>query len=101
MAVLVGAMATSGDSSGGGRGGFEATVDVGELPDGGSVKLDSQAVGVLGMFAWMVPGLVLSLPGLLLMLVVLAQGSLASIFVPITRRVFGLGRRHKSGSRPA
>jgi hypothetical protein len=53
------------------------------------------------MYAWMVPGLFLSLPGLLLMLVVLAQGSLASIFVPITRRVFGLGRRHKSGSRPA
>jgi hypothetical protein len=84
----------------GGVGGFETTVDVRALPDGGTVQLDSQAVGSLGMFAWMVPGLFLTLPGLLLILVILAQGSLASIFVPITRRVLGIGRRRKSQDEP-
>jgi hypothetical protein len=94
-AGIAGAIATPDDLSGGGIGGFEATVDVAALPDGGTVQLDSQAVGSLGMFAWMVPGLFLSLPGLLLIVVIFAQGTLASIFVPITRRVLGIGRRRK------
>jgi hypothetical protein len=49
------------------------------------------------MFAWMVPGLFLSLPGLVLLLIVLAQGGLAAVFVPVTRRVLGVGRRRPRG----
>jgi hypothetical protein len=88
-------VATPSRPSVGGFGGFETTVDVGALPDGGTVQLDSEALNSLGMFAWMVPGLFLSLPGLLLILVIVAQGTLASIFVPITRRVLDIGRRRK------
>jgi hypothetical protein len=65
------------------------SLDVGALPAGGTVQLDNQAVGGIGMFAWIVPGLFLSLPGLLLLFIVLAQGSLATVFVPVTRRVLG------------
>jgi hypothetical protein len=70
------------------------------LPAGGTVQLDSQAVGGIGMFAWMVPGLFLSLPALLLLLVFVAQGGLAMIFVPVTRRVLGAGRRRHPRGRP-
>ena len=52
------------------------------------------------MFAWMVPGLFLSLPALLLLLVFVAQGGLAMIFVPVTRRVLGAGRRRHPRGRP-
>jgi hypothetical protein len=97
---IAGIVATPNDSSGGAIGGFETTVDVAALPDGGTVQLDSQAFNSLGMFAWMVPGLFLSLPGLLLILVIIAQGSLASVFVPITRRVLGRTRRRKPGRVP-
>jgi hypothetical protein len=97
---IAGIVATPNDSNGGVIGGFETTVDVAALPDGGTVQLDSQAFNSLGMFAWMVPGLFLSLPGLLLILVIIAQGSLASVFVPITRRVLGRTRRRKPGRVP-
>jgi hypothetical protein len=56
------------------------------------VGLDAQAVGGMGMFAWLVPGVALTLPALLFMLVVLAQTVLAGVFVPVTRRVFGAAR---------
>jgi hypothetical protein len=64
------------------------------------VQLDVQAVGAIGMFVWLVPGLFLSLPGLLLVLIVLAQVGLATAFVPVTRRVFGVGRRRRVRDRP-
>ena len=80
--------------------GFAKTVDIAALPEGGTVTLDATAVGGIGMFAWAVPGLFLSLPGLLLILVVLVQGIFASAFVPVTRRIFSQGRRSRSG-RPA
>jgi hypothetical protein len=47
------------------------------------------------MFAWLVPGLFLSLPGLLLILIVLIQAGGGTVFVPITRRVFGRERRRR------
>jgi len=56
------------------------------------VTLDAQAVGAIGMFAWLVPGLALSLPGLLFILIVLAPSAFATAFVPVTRRVLGAGR---------
>jgi hypothetical protein len=84
---------TSGSATGGGDG---TSLDVRVLPDGGTVQLDVLALGAVGMFAWLVPGLALSLPGLLLILIVLAQASLGAAFVPVTRRVFG-GRRRRRG----
>lgn len=84
---------TSGSATGGGDG---TSLDVRVLSDGGTVQLDVRALGAIGMFAWLVPGLALSLPGLLLILIVLAQASLGAAFVPVTRRVFG-GRRRRRG----
>ncbi len=75
--------------------GDETTLDIGGLPAGGTVQLDSQAVGGIGMFAWLVPGLFLSLPGLLLLLIVAAQAGFATGFVPVTRRILGFGRRRR------
>jgi hypothetical protein len=46
-------------------------------------------------FAWVVPGFLLGLPGLLVLLVVGAQAIGAAVFIPITRRV--LGRSHRGG----
>jgi hypothetical protein len=64
------------------------------------VQIDISAMGAIGMFAWVVPGLFLSLPGLLLVLIVLAQAGFASAFVPIIRRVFGVGRGSRTLGRP-
>jgi len=68
------------------------------------VGLDAQALGAIGMFAWLVPGLALSLPALLFILIVLAQAALAGAFVPVTRRVVGAerpcGRGRRSGAAP-
>jgi hypothetical protein len=83
---------SGGQTAGGGDG---TPLDVLALPDGGAVQLDSQAVGALGMFAWLVPGLFLSLPGLLLILIVLIQAGGGTVFVPITRRVLGRERRRR------
>ena len=92
---------TAAGAAGVGSGGGDGTsLDVRALPAGGTVQLDSQAVGGIGMFAWMVPGLFLSLPALLLLLVFVAQGGLAMIFVPVTRRVLGAGRRRHPRGRP-
>jgi hypothetical protein len=70
------------------------------LPAGGTVQLDIQAVGAIGMFAWLVPGLALSLPGMLLILIVLAQAGVGAAFVPVTRRAFGVTRRRRGPDRP-
>jgi hypothetical protein len=51
------------------------------------------------MFAWLVPGLFLSLPGLLLILVLLAQAGFAMSFVPVTRRLLGSERRRRGPRR--
>ena len=67
------------------------------LPAGGTVRLDDmQALGATAMVAWLVPGLFLSLPGLLIVVVVLVQAGFASAFVPVTRRVLGVGRRRQA-----
>ncbi len=71
-------------------------LDVGALGAGGTVQVDVQAVGAIGMFAWLVPGLFLSLPGLLLLLIVLVQASFATAFVPVVRRVIGLNRKRRT-----
>jgi hypothetical protein len=60
------------------------------------VRLDLSAVSAIGMFAWLVPGLALSLPGLLLVFIVLAQAGFATAFVPVIWRVFGVRRRRRT-----
>jgi hypothetical protein len=77
------------------------SLDIGDLPAGGSVQLESQSVGGMGMFAWAVPVAFLGLPGLVLILIVLAQAGFAWFFVPVARRVLGMGRRRSSAARPA
>ena len=76
-----------------------STLDVQVLPAGATVTLDAQAMGAIGMFAWLVPGLALSLPGLLFILIVLAQSAFATAFVPVTRRVLGAGRASRRAGR--
>lgn len=96
-----GAAATSAEPGGAivsGGGGTALNVQV--LPAGGTVQLDIQAVGAIGMFAWLVPGLALSLPGMLLILIVLAQAGVGAAFVPVTRRAFGVTRRRRGPDRP-
>ena len=58
------------------------------------------------MLMWGVPSLVLTVPGLLLLLAIVGQIVGAAIWMPVVRRslgVFGLGRtvgRSQSGHRP-
>jgi hypothetical protein len=99
--VANGAAVAGPKGSGGAAAGAGTNLDIAALPPGGSVQLDAGAVGAIGMYAWLVPGLFLSLPGLLLMLIVLAQASFASAFVPVTRRVFGAGRQRRGRNRSA
>jgi hypothetical protein len=87
----------SGGSGGASAGGWDGIpLDVQSLPAGGTVQVDISAVGGLGMFVWLVPGLFLSLPGLLLVLIVAAQAGFATAFVPVIRRVFGASRRARA-----
>lgn len=92
VAGAVGPVGGSGStgSSGGG-------LDVPALPAGGSVNLDDLgALGNTAMVAWLVPGLLLSLPALLIVIVVLVQAGFASAFIPLTRR-FLTGERRRDG----
>ena len=53
-------------------------------------------VGLGGLVVWAVPALVLSVPGLLLLLAVLAQAAGGLLWLPVARRWlggFGLRRR--------
>jgi hypothetical protein len=86
----VGALTGPGDGTG---------LMIGAVPAGGSVQLDPQALGAIGMFAWLVPSLFLSLPGLLFILIVLAQAGFATAFVPVTRGVLGAERRRRARNR--
>jgi hypothetical protein len=87
--------------SGGSAGGWDGIpLDVQSLPAGGTVQFDISAVGGLGMFVWLVPGLFLSLPGLLLVLILAAQAGFATAFVPVIRRLFGASRGRRARTRP-
>jgi hypothetical protein len=100
IAGAITAEGSAGPDGGTVRGGEEGALNVQVLPAGGTVQMDIQAVGVIGMFAWLVPGLALGLPGLLLLLIVLAQASFAAAFVPVTRRVFGVKGPRRRPDRP-
>jgi hypothetical protein len=81
-------------------GGGGTSLDVPALPAGGNVQIDISAIGAIGAFAWVVPGLFLSLPGMLLVLIVLAQAGFATAFVPVIQQVFGGRRRRRTSGRP-
>ncbi|HEY7940779.1 MAG TPA: hypothetical protein VID25_02445 [Candidatus Limnocylindrales bacterium] len=86
-----------GNAGGGSSSGSGAALGVPSLPAGGTIHLDDlQGMGVVGMFAWLVPGLLLSLPGLLILIVLIAQVGFATAFIPVTRRVLG-SRRGTAG----
>ena len=94
-AGVVGPGGSGGVTTSGGGG---TSLDVPAPPAGGNVQIDISAMGAIGAFAWVVPGLFLSLPGLLLVLIVLAQAGFATAFVPVIQRVFGVGRRRHTAA---
>ena len=57
--------------------------------DGGSVALSGLSAMSFGGVEWLVPGLVLTVPGLLIVLVVLLQVVGALAWVPVARRRLG------------
>jgi hypothetical protein len=86
-----------GNGGSGGSGGTGSQLQVGPLPAGDAVQLnDFGALSSTALFAWLVPGAALSLPGLLIVLIVLTQAGFASAWIPVTRRVLGGGRRRRS-----
>jgi hypothetical protein len=87
----------SGDSSGGPAGGPGLTVATGDLAPFGFINL---GVGTFDGLDWAVPALAMTVPGLLLILAVLAQLSASVVWLPIVRRRlggFGVGRRRRGG----
>jgi hypothetical protein len=90
----IGQIGSGGAANGGGDG---THLEIGGLPAGGAVRLDDiGALGTTAMVAWLVPGLLLSLPSLLIVLVVAFQAGFATAFVPVTRRALGGGRRRRA-----
>jgi hypothetical protein len=101
----------------GGSGGSGGSPDAGAGPDPlagfavGRADLDSidgigdvGVVGLGGLVVWAVPALALSVPGLLLVLAVLAQAMGGLLWLPVARRWlggFGIRRRHGTGARSA
>jgi hypothetical protein len=76
-----------------GRGGF--------APDLDGTDLDAATVGDLT--SWAVPALVLTVPGLLVLLTVLAQTLAGLLWLPVARRwlgAFGLRRRTRRAPEP-
>ncbi len=85
--------ASAGTASGGQQYGGVSQLVVQALPAGGTVSLDSmRGIDPIGLFAWLVPGALLALPGLLILLIIVAQVGFAGAFVPFTRRVLGRDR---------
>jgi hypothetical protein len=81
---------------------------IGSVGRGGPTSADV-TFGSLGplsfSFEWLIPGLVVSVPGLLVLLVIAAQMLTAGAWLPLVRRDlgdFGLGawRRRRRGARP-
>jgi hypothetical protein len=62
--------------------------------------VDPGVVGLDGLIEWAVPSLVLSVPGLLLILAVLAQAVVGTLWIPVIRRwlgTFGVRRQRSPG----
>jgi hypothetical protein len=71
----------------------------GSASSGPEIDVSLAAIAGLGTLTWAVPGLVLAVPGLLLVLAVLAQAVGGVLWLPVIRRrigAFGLGGRRRS-----
>jgi hypothetical protein len=68
-------------------------------PDRGPIAVGGLSL-TIGAFQWLVPAFALSVPGLLLILVVLAQLVGGGLFLPVSRRALaGDGVAHRRGRR--
>jgi hypothetical protein len=86
---------SSGSGGGASQGGFAVGSSDTEPPD---VSLGGALVGFDAAVEFAVPTLVLTVPGLLLVLAVLAQGLVGAVWLPVVRRWlggFGLTRRRR------
>lgn len=99
----------SGPPAGAGPGGGPTSSDDGlfSVGRGGLGPIDAlvdvDLVGFDGMIEWAVPAVVLGVPGLLLLLAVLAQAAGGLLWLPMVRRGlggFGFRRRRSSGGAP-
>jgi hypothetical protein len=73
--------------------------DRGNGGTGSEIDVSFAAVGTLGNLSWAVPSLVLAVPGLLLVLAVLAQAVGGVLWLPVIRRrigSFGVGGRRRA-----
>ena len=65
-------------------------------PPGAVINVSVGAVGGFGLpVEWLVPSLVVTVPGILLILAVLAQGAGALLWLPYVRRTLGGDRRRR------
>jgi hypothetical protein len=64
---------------------------------GGDINLATIDVAGLGLpIEWLVPSLVVTVPGVLLILAVLAQGAGAMLWLPYVRRTLGGDKRRRA-----
>jgi hypothetical protein len=81
-----------------GSGVFSTPRDGARRPLAGDLDLATASLGSLGALGWTVPTLVVSLPGLLLLLAIGAQALGGLVWLPLVRRKiggFGFGRRRR------
>ena len=72
--------------------------DAGTAGSGPGIDVSLAAMDSLGNLSWAVPSLVLAVPGLLLVLAVLAQAVGGVLWLPVIRRrigSFGVGSRRR------
>ena len=94
----------AGSGSGGGGAGQEAFSIPDAVAEGGGtddISLAAAALGGLGSILWAVPSLILSVPGLLLVLAIAAQALGGLAWLPLARRklgTFGLRNGRQAGA---
>ena len=67
----------------------------------GAVLVNIRLSADFGALAWAIPGAALTLPGLLILLIIGGQSAIATLFVPITKRVLKSdGRRERAKAHP-
>jgi hypothetical protein len=86
---------TTPNGGAGGAGGSAGSPIVG-------IDVTTDALGALGLLAWTVPGFGMAVPGILLLVVVLAQAAGGLVWLPLVRRrIGGFGFRSAEGRRSA
>jgi hypothetical protein len=96
---------TGGGTTGGtgtSPGGGTRPLSVPDLALNAPLAVSGMPLTSFGLFEWLVPGFALTGPGLLLMLIVLAQVIGGGTFMPLTRRLlggFGLAKRRRREAR--